>query len=154
MAFGTGSGQEFLNVRLEANRLDDLGDGSIGPNGSLIDPRSKQADLFSGERVAFTGLASGWRHEHFIDQPSGHEDDRTLGTVSGLDSGAVVVGHLESAFPGIHAVFPFLLIGAVTLETGRLEQRINLRFEVHRAFQGRWQFGQLGWRDWNLRQEG
>ena len=121
MAFGTGSDQEFLDIWFKANHLDHLGDGSIGPNGSLIDPRSKQADLFSGERVALTGLASGWRHEHFIDQPSGHEDDRTLGTVSGLDSGAVVVGHLESAFPSIHAVFPFLLFGAVALETSRLE---------------------------------
>ena len=120
----------------------------------MIDPRSKQADLFSGKRVALTGFASGWRHEHFIDQSRGHEDDRTVCAVTGFNGRAMVGAHLEGPFPGIHAVFPFLLIGAVALETGRLEQRINLRFEVHRSFQGGWQFGQLGRRDWNLRKEG
>lgn len=59
VAFGARSSQEFLDIRLEANHWDDFGDGAIGPDGSLIDPGPKHADLFSSEGSLSPGLPPG-----------------------------------------------------------------------------------------------
>jgi hypothetical protein len=101
----------------------------------LINPGSEQRDLIETERLTFAGR----RHFGIFDQPADEVDKFTFFALTGKDDEAVFAA-LERMLAGVEEELALGFLGAVTGQTGGLEDWLNVCGEINGPVSGRRQF--------------
>jgi hypothetical protein len=105
----------------------DFGPAVVWPDGTLVDPRPQQSDLFRRERITFR------RHFRVGHEMGDQMNQRAARAVAGLDCRRVILTAFERRRFRVESIFTLLLLRAVTGLAGLLEHWPDVLGEVHRA---------------------
>lgn len=111
--------------------------GGSGPEGALIDPGAEEGDLLASQGIRLL------RHGgEILEGVRGGEEEEAFGGFTGDESGTPVAA-LEGEGSGIEAQAVLGPIGAVALDAGCLQDRLDIPAELDGLGEGGGDFGQI-----------